>query len=86
MDYRLAEETTGTDVAERIVRALGYPIPTILLTGDLANIEIPWMPGAPISLLAKPADPDLLLDTIQHFSALQRAAQARLGSGVPRNR
>jgi two-component system, sensor histidine kinase len=83
MDYRLAEEATGTDVAERIARALGYPIPTIMLTANLANAEVPWMPGAPIMLVAKPADPTMLLETIEHFTALHRAMRSRLRMGVP---
>jgi two-component system, sensor histidine kinase len=86
MDYRLAEEATGTDVAERIARALGYPIPTIMLTANLANAEVPWMPGSPIMLVAKPADPTMLLETIAHFAALHRAAHARHHVGMPLTR
>jgi CheY-like chemotaxis protein len=86
MDYRLAEEATGTDVAERIARALGYPLPTIMLTANLANAEVPWMPGAPIMLVAKPADPNMLLETIEHFTALHRATQSRQRLGMPLTR
>ncbi len=84
MDYRLAEEETGTDVAERIARALGYPVPTIMLTADLANAEVPWMPGAPLMLVAKPADTTTLLEAIQHFTAMHRAATARARSAAER--
>jgi CheY-like chemotaxis protein len=84
LDYRLAEESTGTDVAERISRALGYPVPTIMLTANLANAEVPWMPGAPIMLVAKPVDATTLLETIEHFTALHRATNRRTrSSGLP---
>jgi DNA-binding NtrC family response regulator len=77
VDYRLAEDATGTDVAEMIVRLLGYTVPTILLTADLPNAEIPWLPGAPIMLASKPMDPNALIDTIEHFTTLHRSAQSR---------
>jgi two-component system, sensor histidine kinase len=84
LDYRLAEESTGTDVAERIARALGYPVPTIMLTANLANAEVPWMPGAPIMLVAKPADATTLLEAVEHFTALHRATMRRARvTGLP---
>ena len=77
LDYHLAEDATGNDVAEEIALRLGHTVPTILLTGDLANVEIPWMPGAPMILVAKPVDPNDLLETIQHFTALLRSTRNR---------
>jgi FixJ family two-component response regulator len=77
VDYQLGEAETGTDVAERIAATVGYPLPTIVLTGNLANAEVPWMPGAPIMMASKPMDGAQLIETVQSFSALHRAAQAR---------
>ncbi len=77
VDYHLPEEATGTDVAEQIARVLGHPVPTIIWTGDLANAEVPWLPGAPILLASKPIDAEVLVDTLAHFVALNRAAQVR---------
>jgi FixJ family two-component response regulator len=77
VDYRLGEGETGTDVAERIAETLGYPLPTIVLTGNLSNAEVPWMPGAPIMMASKPMDGAQLIETVQSFSALHRLAQAR---------
>jgi len=83
VDYMLGEEETGSDVAEHIARIVGFPIATILLSADIVNAEVPWMPGAPILLVSKPFDPAALIDTIEHFAALQRAARQRsLHSGT----
>jgi FixJ family two-component response regulator len=77
VDYQLGEDETGTDVAERIAETLGYSVPTIVLTGNLSNAEVPWMPGAPILMAPKPMDGAQLIETVQSFSALHRASQAR---------
>jgi FixJ family two-component response regulator len=77
VDYKLGDDETGTDVAERIAETLGYSVPTIVLTGNLSNAEVPWMPGAPILMAPKPMDGAQLIETVQSFSALHRLAQAR---------
>ncbi len=74
VDYQLGDDATGTDVAERIAATVGYPLPTIVLTGNLSNAEVPWMPGAPIMMASKPMDGAQLIETVQSFSALHRAA------------
>ncbi|MCS6947983.1 MAG: response regulator [Steroidobacteraceae bacterium] len=86
VDYRLASSETGTDVAEQIASLVGHSIPTIVLTGDLVNAEVPWMPGAPMMLVAKPVDASTLLETIEHFTSLHHAVRAPWdqGRGVPR--
>ena len=38
---------TGTEVAEEFARLLGHAVPTIILTGDPANAEVPWLADAP---------------------------------------
>ncbi|MEZ5475853.1 MAG: response regulator [Steroidobacteraceae bacterium] len=72
VDYQLGGVMTGTEVAEEIAQLCGYRVPTILLTADLANAEIPYIPGAPIMLAAKPIEPERLLRTVEHFAALHR--------------
>jgi CheY-like chemotaxis protein len=79
VDYNLNEEMTGTDVAEQIARITGYPVPTIVLSADLPNAEVPWLPGAPIMLVSKPVDPNSLLETVEHFSELHRLSLSRRG-------
>jgi len=72
VDYQIGGDMTGTEVAEEIAQRCGYRVPTILLTADLANADIPYIPGAPIMLAAKPIDPERLLKTVEHFAALHR--------------
>lgn len=79
VDYNLNEEMTGTDVAEQIARITGYSLPTIVLSADLPNVEVPWLPGAPIMLVSKPVDPNALLETVEHFSELHRLSKGRRG-------
>jgi CheY-like chemotaxis protein len=76
VDYHLASPETGTDVAEEVMQWLGYTVPAILLTADLANVEVPWMPGAPLLLASKPMHPGLLVETVEHFAALHQAQRA----------
>lgn len=77
VDFHLDDGSTGTEVAEEIMLQVGYSIPVILLTADLPNIEIPWMPGAPLLLASKPMHPQALLEAIEHFGILQRLARDR---------
>ncbi len=72
VDYQIGGDMTGTEVAEEIAQRCGYRVPTIVLTADLANADIPYIPGAPIMLAAKPLDPERLLKTVEHFAALHR--------------
>lgn len=71
VDFLLPGGMSGTDVAEEICHSLGYPIPTIILSAELSNAEVPWMPGAPILPLAKPVSPDFLLTSVAAFADLQ---------------
>ena len=72
VDFQIGGELSGTEVAEEIAQRCGYRVPTIVLTADLANADIPYIPGAPIMLAAKPIDPERLLKTVEHFAALHR--------------
>jgi CheY-like chemotaxis protein len=77
VDFHLAEEMTGADVAEALARAVGHAPPTIVLTADPSNAELPWMTGAPLWMLGKPFDGALLLagvDSLARFHRLTHAA------------
>ena len=52
---------SGTDVAEGLSALLGYAVPTIMLTGDVANCEVPILSYAPVWVARKPLDPRVLL-------------------------
>jgi two-component system, chemotaxis family, CheB/CheR fusion protein len=77
MDFNLPGEMDGADVAQEICRSLGHVVPTIFLSGELANAALPWLPGAPLLFAAKPADPEILLEVVGSFAALGRFILAR---------
>jgi DNA-binding response OmpR family regulator len=60
-DYNLGLGITGTEVAEDLSRLLRYGVPTILMTGDTANCEVPMLSHAPLWIARKPLDPLALL-------------------------
>src|SRR3569832_191057 len=57
VDYHLGDSLTGTEVAEQFARLLGHAVPTIILTGDPANAEVPWLADAPVWVARKPLAP-----------------------------
>ena len=73
VDYNLGQSMTGTEVAEEFARLLGHAVPTVILTGDPANAEVPWLADAPVWLARKPLRP----------KPVSRAAAA---GGVPARR
>jgi CheY-like chemotaxis protein len=80
VDYHLGidltgAEMTGTEVAETIARRLGRSLPTIILTGDPANLEIPLLTNAPVWVVRKPANPDLLTSALPSLVAFHRAVR-----------
>jgi two-component system, sensor histidine kinase len=81
VDYHLGQGTTGTEVAESIGRQVGYGIPTLLVTGDLANAEIPLLPNAPVWLLRKPAPLDMLVATLPALVEFRRAVRHFVNKG-----
>jgi len=73
VDFHLDEEMDGAEVAERVTQALGYSVPTIILTADPANAEIPWIIGAPVWLARKPMNPALLIAAMPPLVELSRS-------------
>jgi DNA-binding response OmpR family regulator len=72
MDFNLEGEMDGADVAQEICRCVGHVVPTIFLSGELANAAMPWLPGAPLLFIAKPVDPEILVAVVESFAALGR--------------
>ena len=83
VDYHLGDTMTGTELAEALARKLGHGVPTIILTGDPANAEMPWLRNSPVWLMRKPADPLTLISglhpLIEFRRAMRRVATARTG-------
>jgi CheY-like chemotaxis protein len=73
VDYNLGQSMTGTEVAEEFARLLGHAVPTVILTGDPANAEVPWLADAPVWLARKPLLPDTLLAALPPLVAFRRA-------------
>ncbi|MEO8061297.1 MAG: response regulator [Pseudomonadota bacterium] len=76
VDYYLGDGMTGTEVAEEFARLLGHAVPTIILTGDPANAEVPWLAEAPVWVARKPLMPETLLAALPPLVAFRRAIAA----------
>jgi CheY-like chemotaxis protein len=80
VDFHLGDALTGTEVAEEFARLLGHAVPTVILTGDPANAEVPWLTDAPVWVARKPLLPQTLLAALPPLVAFRRALAA-----VPRS-
>jgi CheY-like chemotaxis protein len=78
VDYHLGPGMTGTEVAEKFARLLGHAVPTIILTGDPANAEVPWLADAPVWLARKPLLPETLLAALPALVDFRRAVAAAI--------
>jgi len=76
VDYDLGAGLTGTEVAENFARLLGRAVPTIMLTGDPANAEVPWLADAPVWVARKPLQGETLLAALPPLVAFRRAVAA----------
>ena len=76
VDYHLGDSLTGTEVAEEFARLLGHAVPTIILTGDPANAEVPWLADAPVWVARKPLAPETLLAALPSLVTFRRAVAA----------
>lgn len=77
LDFDLHGDMDGTEVAEEVCHAIGHVVPTIFLSGELANAGLPWLPGAPLLFIAKPVDPEVLMKAVKSFAALGRFLTSR---------
>jgi len=78
MDFNLHGDMDGADVAQEVCHSLGHVVPTIVLSGELANAGMPWLPGAPLLFIAKPVDPEVLLKVVESFAVLGRFLSAHV--------
>ena len=76
VDYDLGAGLTGTEVAEDFARLLGHAVPTVMLTGDPANAEVPWLADAPVWVARKPLPAETLLAALPPLVAFRRAVAA----------
>jgi len=76
VDYYLGNSLTGTEVAEELARLLGHAVPTLILTGDPANAEVPWLTDAPVWVARKPMSADTLLAALPPLVDFRRAVAA----------
>jgi DNA-binding response OmpR family regulator len=76
VDYDLGDGLTGTELAEEFARLLGHAVPTIILTGDPANAEVPWLSEAPVWIARKPLNPETLIAALPPLVAFRRAVAA----------
>ena len=76
VDYDLGRGMTGTELAEDFARLLGHAVPTVMLTGDPANAEVPWLADAPVWVARKPLRPDTLLAALPPLIDFRRAVAA----------
>ena len=76
VDYHLGNGMTGTELAEEFARLLGHAVPTVMLTGDPANAEVPWLADAPVWVARKPLLPDTLLAALPALVEFRRAVAA----------
>ncbi len=76
MDVNLPGELDGADVAQEVCHALGHVVPTIFLSGQLSDVGLPWLPGAPLLFVAKPVDAEVLVKAVESFAALGRFIRA----------
>ena len=76
VDYDLGRGMTGTELAEEFARLLGHAVPTVMLTGDPANDEVPWLAEAPVWVARKPLYPETLLAALPPLVAFRRAVAA----------
>ena len=80
VDYDLGRGITGTEVAEEFARLLGHAVPTVMLTGDPANAEVPWLTDAPVWVARKPLSPDTLLAALPALVTFRRAVAATIAA------
>jgi two-component system, chemotaxis family, CheB/CheR fusion protein len=76
VDYDLGAGMTGTELAEDLARLLGHAVPTVMLTGDPANAEVPWLSEAPVWVARKPLLPQTLLAALPPLVDFRRAVAA----------
>src|SRR5512138_99491 len=74
-DYHLAEKHTGLDMLMQLRERLGYPVPGVILSGDLPSVLRSVRTAVPAcAFLGKPVDTRALTEAINELSAAARVA------------
>jgi len=73
LDFDLGTGMNGAEVAQQLRRSLGYSPPILMLTGNPASAEVPWITDAPTWLAHKPLNPRLLLAALPGLVQISRA-------------
>jgi two-component system CheB/CheR fusion protein len=76
VDFMLPGEMDGADVAQAVCGLLRRAIPTIIVSGALSTVSLPWLPGAPLLCLWKPVEPEILVKAMESFAEFGRFAHA----------
>ena len=82
-DQRLGPGLTGAEAASEIARRAGRPIPTLIVTGDIAKERIAEVRASGFAMLHKPVEAAALR---QHLATMTRGRAARLSSAKPPER
>jgi CheY-like chemotaxis protein len=72
-DFNIDEQMNGAEVAEHIRGLPRYTPPVIMLSGNQARAELPWIVDVPAWLIWKPINPRLLLAALPLLVQLSRA-------------
>lgn len=85
VDFRLADAQNGIEAAAELRQLAGRAVPTILVTGDTDPARVRAAYGSGLSVMFKPVQPDLLLQTLRQLIQNDRPpARAPEQDGVPR--
>ncbi len=77
-DYALMGTLSGAQTAHSIRAALGRPVPTIILTGDIRTSTVHEIAHSGFTSLSKPVKPADFLDAVRHLLAAPPAAPKRV--------
>lgn len=67
VDYRLADNVSGLDVARLVQQRLPYPLPVLIVTGDTGPERLQEADASGFPLLHKPVQPAKLRSTVQYL-------------------
>jgi len=78
-DYRLSDGSNGTQVIERLRRALDAPVPALLISGDAAPERLREAAGSGYYLLQKPVLPMTLRSVVSQLLTQHEKTDASSG-------
>lgn len=78
-DFELRGGGSGLSLAQALPDVLGFSVPTLVLTGDIAAATMQDIAAARLAQIAKPVCPDVLLDRISELLHSCGSAFAKCG-------